>query len=294
LNQSPLRYPGGKSNITPLIKLIIQSKNSNELNYIEPFAGGAGVAINLLLQGVVSQIIINDYDKAIYSFWRALKCETNALIEKIESVSVTVDEWHKQKEIYLSENRKYSLELGFAAFFLNRTNRSGILNAGPIGGYEQNGTYLIDARFNKETLIDRIKKIAAYKKNIYVYNKEIRSFIKQIIPRYNANAFVYFDPPYFQNGKRLYKNFFVEKDHVEIAKYIHQNVTCDWILTYDNVPQIRNIYSKYEYVMRKYKLNYSMANRGKGTELIIFKSPSLLPNFQNINRDMQRFEMSML
>jgi len=296
LNQSPLRYPGGKSNITPLIKFIIEKKKSintlDSFTYIEPFAGGAGVAVNLLLDGTVTSIVINDYDKAIYSFWRALKEDTDALIELIRRTPVTVEEWYKQKRIYLEENRKYSLKLGFAAFFLNRTNRSGILNtAGPIGGFNQKGTYLIDARFNKKVLIERIQNIAAYKKHIFIYNKEVRSFMTQILPKYRDNAFVYFDPPYFSNGKRLYKNFLTDEDHAEIAKYISQNVLCDWILTYDDVSQIHDIYSQYQYITRKYNLNYSAANKGKGTELLFFKSPELLPSKNEIDLRMKHLEI---
>ena len=295
MNRSPLRYPGGKSNITPLIKAIILQKaplSANGFTYIEPFAGGAGVAINLLLEGIVTNIVINDYDKAIYSFWRALKEETDALIEMIDITPVTVQEWYRQREIYLLHNRRYSLELGFAAFFLNRTNRSGILNAGPIGGYEQSGSYQIDARYNKESLINRIIEIAQYKKNMLVYNKEIRNFIPQIMPNYGRNAFVYFDPPYFAKGKRLYKNFLVYEDHVEIARFINQSVPCDWLLTYDDAPQIHEIYSQYDYTTMKYSLNYSVANKGRGTELIIFKNPRLLPEIPANDTTLKQLEIS--
>jgi len=277
---SPLRYPGGKSNIAPLIRFILK-KTHNEakggLTYIEPFAGGAGVAINLLLDGAASKVVINDYDKSVYSFWRALKFETDALIDLIKKTPVNIHEWHQQKNIYLKTSNKYSLELGFAAFFLNRTNRSGILKAGPIGGYEQKGTYQMNARYNKEALVDRIKKIALHKNALFIYNKEIRSFISHVIPKYSDNALVYFDPPYYAHGKRLYKNFLTYKDHVEIADHIYQYVPCDWVLTYDNASEIENIYSPYHYTCKKYTLNYSAANKGKGTELIFFKSPELLP-----------------
>lgn len=297
MNRLPFRYPGGKSNITPLIKYIINKKKRNNGNepftYIEPFAGGAGVAVNLILDGMVSSVVINDHDKAIYSFWRALRDETEALIELIRNTPVTIEEWYKQKSIYMEENRKYSLKLGFATLFLNRTNRSGIINgAGPIGGYEQKGTYLIDARFNKEVVIKRIQYIAAHKKKILIYNKEIRSFITQILPRYKDNALVYFDPPYFSNGKRLYKNFLKYEDHVEIARYINKDVLCDWILTYDDVPQIHDIYSQYQYTTRRYSLNYSVANKGKGTELLFVKSPKLLPANHEMNTEMKRLAIS--
>lgn len=196
MNYSPLRYPGGKSRIAPLIRLIIRGLERPEITYIEPFAGGAGVALSLLLEGDVQKIVINDYDKAIYSFWRAIKENPQAIIDLVEHTPITIEEWQRQKEIYNTQNNRYSIELGFSAFYLNRTNRSGILSAGPIGGYAQNGNYKIDARFNRETLIQRIQNIAAQRSRIVVYNKDIRSFIKRVIPRYAHSAFVYFDPPY--------------------------------------------------------------------------------------------------
>ena len=136
-NPSPLRYPGGKHRLAGFIQLAIQNLNMPDCTYVEPFAGGAGVALSLLLDGTVNRIVINDYDKAIYSFWRAVRQEPTSLIDLIQNTPVTIDEWHRQKEIYLTSTA-YSLDLAFATLFLNRTNRSGILNAGPIGGYAHN------------------------------------------------------------------------------------------------------------------------------------------------------------
>jgi DNA adenine methylase len=289
VNYSPLRYPGGKSKIAPLIRLIIEKSGSN-ITYIEPFAGGAGVALSLLLEGSVNEIVINDYDKAVYSFWRALKESPDELISLIENTPLTIDEWQRQKEIYCTQNKRYSIELGFSAFYLNRTNRSGILNAGPIGGYNQTGNYRIDARFNRDALIGRIQEIAKFNSRITVYNKEIRSFIRNIIPKYQDRAFVYFDPPYFENGQRLYKNFFTSTDHVDIAHSITNNVTCPWVITYDDVPELRELYSAFE--QRKYSLNYSAANKGQGSEIIIFKSPELLPTCDEVKKHTKNFQLT--
>ena len=150
MNYSPLRYPGGKNKISPFVKLIIDKSGLTNITYVEPFAGGAGVALSLLFSGTVNHIVINDYDKCIYSVWRAILNDTNEFIKLIKDTDVTIEEWRRQKDIYLTQNNKYSLELAFATFFLNRTNRSGILKAGPIGGFNQNGNYLIDARFDKD------------------------------------------------------------------------------------------------------------------------------------------------
>lgn len=290
MNYSPLRYPGGKSRIAPFVKLIIQRLAQPSITYVEPFAGGAGVALSLLLDGLVKQIIINDYDKAIYSFWRVLKEDPLALIELVQNTPITIDEWHKQKEIYLTKNTRYSVELGFSAFFLNRTNRSGILSAGPIGGYGQDGNYTIAARFNREALIERIRNIALHRDKIVVYNKDIRSFIRNVIPRYSQNAFVYFDPPYYTNGRRLYKNSFSPTDHASIAKCIIDGVSCPWIITYDNILALKEIYSGFP--QRLYSLNYSAANKGIGSELIIFKSKQLIPPEEIVRECIEDFRIA--
>ena len=195
MNYSPLRYPGGKSKLASLIFLLMQNSPNECRTYIEPFAGGAGVALALLLEGRVDRIVINDFDKAIYSFWQALKIDTSKLLRLIQNTPINVDEWQRQRRVYVQSNRKYSVELGFAAFYLNRTNRSGVLSGGPIGGLDQSGNYLINARYNREALIERIERIAKQKNSIFIYNKEVRSFIARIIPRYPNDTFVYFDPP---------------------------------------------------------------------------------------------------
>lgn len=289
MNPSPLRYPGGKAKIAPLVKVIIGKMQAVDCTYIEPFAGGAGVALSLLFDGITSKIVINDYDKAIYSFWRAILEETKKFVELIETTPITIEEWKNQKEIYLTQNYKYSLELGFATFFLNRTNRSGILSAGPIGGFNQKGNYLIDARFNKVDLKEKIVKIASYKSCITVYNKDIISFIDNYIPIFGSNAFVYFDPPYFNKGKWLYKNFLNPEDHQRIAQKIFSNVNCNWIVTYDDVKQIKELYK--DYPIKLFNLTYSVANGGKGSEIIVFKENTSCPNDEELRKENVKTEL---
>lgn len=273
---SPLRYPGGKGKLAPFMGMLIEEYGHKGGTYIEPFAGGAAVAIELLEKQIVSQVVINDLDKGIYSFWRAILTETERFIAEIEAVPLTMDEWNKQHDICMNNNVKYSFELGFATFYMNRTNRSGIIKGGVIGGKNQSGEWKLDARFNKNNLINRIKKIASMKKQIHLYNKDIESFLINYVPKYEKNAFIYFDPPYFGKGKQLYLNFFEYKDHVRIEKMIRKQVNCDWIITYDDEPQIEKIYEKY-FVCR-FDINYSVSEKKKASELMIFRNGNMVPD----------------
>lgn len=271
---SPLRYPGGKGKLEPFMELLIRQTGHLGGTYVEPFAGGAGIALELLEKGIVSDIVINDLDKGIYSFWRAILTETDRFINNIRNVELSIDEWNRQREI-IDDCSRYSYELGFATFYLNRTNRSGIIKGGVIGGIEQVGNWRMDARFNREALIERIVKIASRKNHIHLYNKDVNSFIQNYLPKYQQNAFVYFDPPYFDKGKQLYLNFFSYDDHVRIERMINNQVNCDWVITYDDVQEIADIYQNH--ILKRFDLNYSAAVKRKASEIIIFKRKSMIP-----------------
>ncbi len=279
---SPLRYPGGKGKLAKFMKYMIDQLGHGGGTYIEPFAGGAGVAIELLLQGGVSRIVINDYDKGIWSFWKAVLTETDRFIEQLAVVPLTMEEWNRQRNICLTRNNKYSFELGFATFYMNRTNRSGIVKGGVIGGMDQSGSWKMDARFKREDLIRRIESIAERKSHIKLYNKDINSFIIRYIPLYEENALVYFDPPYLKKGKQLYMNYFQLEDHVRIEKAIRDYVKCDWIITYDKASEIESIYKGYS--MRLYDLNYSVSSKCKASELMIFKEGIKVPNDKELQK----------
>lgn len=271
---SPLRYPGGKGKLEPFMELLIKQTGHFGGTYVEPFAGGAGIALELLEKEIVNEIVINDLDKGIYSFWRAILTETNRFIDDIRNVELTVNEWNRQRQV-IDDCRRYSYELGFATFYMNRTNRSGIIKGGVIGGVEQAGTWKMNARFNREGLIERIAKIAEKKSRVHLYNKDVSSFVLNYLPRYQQNAFVYFDPPYFEKGKQLYLNFFSYNDHVRIERMIDNHVNCDWVITYDDVQEIADIYQNH--ILRRIDLNYSAAVKRKASEIIVFRHPDMIP-----------------
>ncbi len=275
---SPLRYPGGKGRLSDYMKLIIKANNLVDGIYIEPFAGGAGIALDLLINEYVSSIVINDISKPIYSFWYSILNNTEDFCKKIYDTTITVDEWFKQKEMQENYDKFSEFQLGFSTFYLNRTNRSGILKGGIIGGLEQDGEYKINARFNKKNLVSRIKKLSIYKDRIQLYNLDAESLIANIIPNISLESLIYFDPPYYNKGKHLYENYYKHNDHLRLSKKIME-VDHKWIVTYDNVQDIKNFYK--EYKQRTYSLSYSAANRYKGSEIMIYSDNMIVPNVED-------------
>lgn len=274
---SPLRYPGGKAKLVAFFKKLIEENNLKGDTYIEPFAGGANVALSLLIEGYVSKVVINDIDRSIYSFWNSILHNTTRFIDKIEKCELTVEEWQKQKNI-LKNPRASELALGFAVFFLNRTNFSGVITAGPLGGLEQTGKYKINARFNKPTLIKRIQAIASHKANIEVKCKDALALIEDI--KNEKNCLVYFDPPYYVQGKRLYTNFYQHQDHATLAQSI-STLKMPLVITYDNVDEIKDLYKSLD--SREFVINYSAKTHIQANEVMFTNNlPSKTKGFFSI------------
>lgn len=233
--------------------------------YIEPYAGGAGLALRLLFEEYAENIVINDLDPLVYAFWSICVEQPDALIKWIESTPITVDNWKKSKEILKNPKDASSLELATSFFFLNRTNVSGVISAGIIGGVRQNGKYKIDARFNKRSLIKKIEKIGRFSSRIEVRNDD---GIK-LVQKYNRqidDTFLYLDPPYYEKGSQLYLNAYKDADHIKLSKFISK-LSTPWLLSYDNQNFIINLYKAYN--KRAYKLHYSASNK-VGNEVLIF------------------------
>lgn len=264
ITMSPLRYPGGKTSYSEMISWIIQNNGLSGCSYAEPFAGGAGAAITLLLKDQVKEILLNDFDLAIYSFWQSIIEYTDEFIDKLDQTPITVQEWKRQKEIYKKQSDDI-LSLGFATFFLNRCNRAGILLANPIGGLNQNGASKIDARFKKQKLAAKIRLIAEQKKRIHLSNLDALEFIEKL-KKIGRNTLIYFDPPYYQKGELLYMNHYRHEDHKHLYSKI---VKCrlPWLLSYDDRPEIAELYRSVPAYLKK--LRYSVAAPSIGRELII-------------------------
>lgn len=272
---SPLRYPGGKGKVADFFKEIIHNNNLLDGVYIEPYVGGGAVALSLLMNEYVNRIIINDKDISIYAFWYSVLFETEALCKLISDTPVSIESWNKQRTIQQNKEKEDHISLGFSTFFLNRTNRSGILNAGVIGGNDQTGNYKIDARMNKEDLIRRIQKIASYSERISIYNEDAVRLVQHLDQNLPDNSIYYFDPPYYVKGKGLYMNYYVDKDHENIANIVYNIKEHKWVVSYDNVPFITNLYRDFR--QQEFELNYYAGTVSKGKEVMIFSDNISIP-----------------
>lgn len=266
---NPLRYPGAKSKLVPYIRNLIETECLTNCTLYEPYAGSAAVSLALLESQTISKAVINELDPLIYFFWVSVMHDTNSLIKLIENTDITLDNWK-----YFSQYRdssyitnKSPLEIGFAGLYLNRTNFSGILNANPLGGMDQKSQYKINCRFNKKRIIKSIQELSCFSDKIEIHNMDALNFLKEKTKyKRNRKTFVYIDPPYYQKGPTLYRYFYNEDMHKDLAKFI-KTKSYPWLISYDDHPEIKRIYrhSKKQHIY----LDYSANTHVPGKELLL-------------------------
>jgi DNA adenine methylase len=275
--KSPLRYPGGKAKLLHYFAELISINSLFGCNYCEPYAGGAGLALKLLSGGFVGQVTLNDIDPCIWSFWTAVLNNNEAFCQMVEAVPLTIEEWHQQKLIWSEQDKRNPLRLGFATYYLNRTNRSGIIEgAGPVGGYDQKGQWRLDARFVKEKQISGIQNLSHFSNRIFLSNMDALDFLDLSL---NAEeGFTYLDPPYYVKGSKLYRNFYQHSDHCDILELIDEHRDAKWVVSYDDVPQIREIYRNFQPI--PYGLSYSAGQAANGREVIFLSDALQAPEME--------------
>jgi DNA adenine methylase len=274
---SPLRYPGGKAPFAPFIAKVMEVNGVVGGHYLEPYAGGAGVALDLLFHGQASHIHINDVDPAVYAFWMAATQHSEQLLDLLEKTPINMAEWFKWRSVLREDCQASMVEKGFATLFMNRTNRSGILKAGVIGGKNQEGAYKLDARFKKDVISARIRAIAERAKDITVYSEDSLALLKRCKAFLPEESLIYLDPPYYVKGKGLYRNYYEHDDHVAIAKTIKaKSFKRHWVVSYDNADEIRAMYQLIN--EKTYGLNYTAQRRYVGNEIMFFSDDLVVPN----------------
>ena len=262
---SPLRYPGGKTALWRTVAGMLKRERLEGCRYVEPYAGGAGLALRLLFEGLVCEVHINDLDRSVHAFWDSALHETDALCRLIESTPVTMEQWHRQRQVQ-SDHRFSTLNLGFSTLFLNRVNHSGILTGGVIGGKSQSGRWRMGERYRKPALIEKVRRVAEFRNHIHLHNLDAERLMRTLDHGREQRTLFFIDPPYFCRGASLYANHYHPKDHESVAKTV-RGLRCPWLLTYDDCTEIEQLYS--DLGPRRYRLNYSAQNRRRGTELMV-------------------------
>jgi DNA adenine methylase len=269
---------------------IVRSNGLSDGLYVEPYAGGAAIAWELLLTGVVREVAINDLSDAVYSFWRCVLDRTDELVKLIYDIPVTMETRDRMKAVMLGTVETDELEFGFAMFFLNRTNRSGILNGGVIGGRDQTGPWKIDARYNKLDLVQRIERIAAARRRISLTRLDAIDFIKQTAASWSKRTLVYLDPPYYTKGRDLYYDFYKHSDHANVANIVQSLQHVNWVVSYDDAPPIHELYEGKQWL--QYTIAYSARQRTQGREAMFFSSNIRLPAVQGSMVEIDRWGVS--
>ncbi|WP_082568073.1 DNA adenine methylase [Pelomonas sp. Root1217] len=274
---TPLRYPGGKAQFAPFIARLMEENGLAGGHYLEPYAGGAGVALELLFHGHAEHIHINDLDPAVHAFWVAVTQESDALLDLLHQTPVDMEQWFRWRSVLRGESTGTVVERGFATLFLNRTNRSGILKGGVIGGLAQSGTYKLDARFKKDVLAARIKKIAQHADHITVHCEDALALLSRATRLLPVRSLVYLDPPYFVKGRGLYRNYYEHQDHLAIARLLQsRQFRRPWLVSYDNVNEIRQMYELSRGL--SYGLSYTAQQRYIGSEVMFFSQRLSVPD----------------
>jgi DNA adenine methylase len=268
---SPLRYPGGKGKIANFIKLLYLKNGLVGRDYVEVYAGGASVALSLLFEEYAPHVHINDLSRSVAAFWKVVLTNPDELCRRIRSCRATTSLWLRQRAVQESADPD-EVDLAFSTFFLNRTARSGIIGGGIIGGKEQKGHWKLDARLNRDDLIRRIQRIGRFSSRITFTQLDAAKFLRTRRALI-ARSFAYLDPPYFLKGEGLYENFYKLDNHVEIAGLVRGIDGGNWVVSYDNRPEIVRLYAAYR--QRRYLLSYSAGDRYRGSEVMFF-GPSLL------------------
>jgi DNA adenine methylase len=276
--KTPLRYPGGKSRAVKHILPLIP-EDCGEL--CSPFLGGGSVELAVAERG--TRVHAYDLFEPVVWFWQALLQDPDQLAEIADDYRVHHPEYFTQKKdeppvpvrgllkedfhrlrAELRKDYTFSFENAAKFYAINRSSFSGATFS---GGWSKRASY---ARFT-DSSIERIKNFN--EPNLSV---ECADF-KDSIPKH-PNAFLYLDPPYLlgEDKDRLYGDngsTHTGFDHKALYEILSQRK--GWVLSYNNCPEICDLYKDYEIIEAEWA--YGMKNVGiKGEKKTMGSSSEIL------------------
>lgn len=274
---SPLRYPGSKVRITEMVASLLEQNLLVGCHLYEPFAGGSAVSLGLLANGFVPSATWVERDPLIYTFWKMVKEQPEALIARMMKSDISLSTWKRMLPLRdIKRPTKATLpDLGYAGLFFNRTCFSGIIGAGPIGGITQlSSSYKIDCRFNKNELANGIRECSAIIQKVEIMFGDGIAFLQQNCLKMPSHALVYIDPPYVTNGHKLYRYHFDKKQHENLAEAV-SDLRGPWLMSYDNHELIRDLYVGEQ---AKYVKTYQSLRSSRFVkEILLLSDDFLLP-----------------
>jgi DNA adenine methylase len=274
---SPLRYPGGKRRLVPYLAAALAENNLRPDLFVEPYAGGASVSLELLHLDFAGRAVIGDLDPMVNAFWETVVTDVDWLCEQVESVPLSLSEWERMKKTRFRSRRSLAL----ACLYLNRTSFNGALHnsAGPIGGRAQTSEYDIGCRFPRARLVGRLRACAELADRIDVVPaQDAMVTVREARERARhdeLSAFFYLDPPFWAKSKFLYRRSFTELAHERLADQLHW-LQDQFLLSYDPAPEIVDLYTGHTAgTVAEIELVYSGSSRSAGTEMVISNLPKL-------------------
>lgn len=283
---NPLRYPGAKRSLTDYVDGLLTANHLQGCCFFEPYAGSAVVGLGLLQHHRIANLVLCEKDILLYAFWECVFNHPDVLCNRIVDTPITLETWQRLN-IYrqiTALDQANLLDLGFAGLFFNRTNFSGILKANPIGGINQTSQYDISCRFNKAKVIEIIRGLSAYSDLVEVHFADALQYMRTQKARFiRQNCFAYFDPPYYEKGSKIYRHYYTNQDHINLAQYVREVRHLAWIISYDDAPFICGLYGDTGAQYQPFFLDYTCASRVRtqGQELLISNLP--LPPFPIAN-----------
>ncbi|MEI7867358.1 MAG: DNA adenine methylase [Candidatus Methylumidiphilus sp.] len=251
---SPLRYPGSKATFLKVVLEFIEVHGLKGREIVEPYAGSGIVSLSLVANNLVSHATLVERDPLLYSFWKAVFEHTDILLSSIEDININMDTWYELRVLLKHKIPENELipDLALACLFFNRTNFSGVLHSGPIGGKDQSSDYKLDCRFNKKDIISRIRQISSLRDGVSVKFGDALEFLQKANIQNHEKRFFYVDPPYFKQGRKLYRYYYKVIDHKRLYDILSV-ATFPWLLSYDKHEFIELLYDGFPQVHQSFR-----------------------------------------